>query len=255
MVFKAPMNFLLLFFFILSTCFAGKLVLIGGGARPREAMQRFVQLSGSQQSRILVVPWASGSLEGAANIRAELAAFTRAPIAVAPLTPQSPAQVLGLINSATGIFFAGGDQSKLMKTIESLRLADLLRQKFNQGIAFGGTSAGTAFMSQRMITGTGDLRVINGAKVELGRGLGLLPPHIIVDQHFIVRGRFNRLAGIVLHTNLVGVGIDEGTALVVLDNRAQVIGPTQVLLFKASSTKKLIVRVLVNQEIFDLSIR
>ena len=64
-----------------------------------------------------------------------------------------------------------------------------------------------------MITGGGDHTVLDGQKVEVRAGLGLLPG-VILDQHFLKRQRQNRLFGLVLdHPRLLGVGVDEGTAL------------------------------------------
>ncbi len=94
-----------------------------------------------------------------------------------------------------------------------------MRTRHAEGVVFGGTSAGAAVMSLRMITGEGDFTVIDGDQVEVRAGLGLLPG-VIVDQHFVKRQRENRLFGLVLkHPDERGVGIDEGTALLV-DERA-----------------------------------
>ena len=93
-------------------------------------------------------------------------------------------------------------------------------------------------MSNPMLSGVADLTVIDGTKVELVKGLGLLPSHIIVDQHFLKRSRFNRLAGVVLNqSNTVGLGIDEDTALMIADGVATVHGPTQVLIFRKLESK------------------
>ena len=82
-----------------------------------------------------------------------------------------------------------------------------------------------------MITGEGDFTVIDAKKVETRGGLGLLPEDVIVDQHFIKRQRQNRLFGLILRNgSKFGVGVDEDTALLVIDNRfAQVTGLHQVM--------------------------
>lgn len=221
-------------------------------------MAKFAELSTQGQTRILIIPWASESIEGAQNIKTELAAFTSAPIEIAPYAPDSVSLsvLIASINKSSGIFFTGGDQNKLMDVLLSLNLTEIFRNKYVKGTAFGGTSAGTAFMTETMITGQGDLTVLNGSQIQRTRGLGLLPPHIIVDQHFIVRSRFNRLAGVVLTTGLLGIGIDEGTSLLIHNNKtAKVIGPTQVLLFRPLNSKKLSLEVMENNEGFDISSR
>ncbi len=77
--------------------------------------------------------------------------------------------------------------------------------------------------------------MIDGKKVATSEGLGLLPASVIVDQHFIKRQRENRLFGLVMQDpSALSIGIDEGTALIVTDNRyAEVVGASQVMLVEA----------------------
>lgn len=91
-------------------------------------------------------------------------------------------------------------------------------------------------MSPTMITGNGDFKVIDAAKVETRPGLGLLPG-TIVDQHFIARQRQNRLLGLVLgNPQALGVGVDEDTALLVVDDRyAEVVGVSYVTIVDAQA--------------------
>ena len=86
-------------------------------------------------------------------------------------------------------------------------------------------------MSLRMITGDGDFTVIDGDQVVVREGLGLVPG-VIVDQHFVKRQRQNRLFALVLASpDDLGVGVDEGAALLVEDSRTgTVVGEGSVLL-------------------------
>jgi cyanophycinase len=129
-----------------------------------------------------------------------------------------------------------------------------LRERYKAGVVFGGTSAGAAIMSERMITGEGDFTVIDSAKVEVRPGLGLLPG-VIIDQHFIKRQRHNRLFGLVLtHPEERGVGIDEGTAILVEDGRkALVVGSSQVMLVDASDKDSLVLKLLRAGQTFEVS--
>lgn len=244
------MKYLILAFLLLNNAFAGtNLIMIGGGKRPAEAMQAFVKAAGSEKARILICPWASANMQGAEAIRTELEAFHPASIKIIPQN-----QLHSKLSDATGIFFTGGNQNKLMKAILNQGLKEQLRQSYLRGVAFAGTSAGTAIMSSRMLTGESDLTTIDGSKTILAEGLGLLPEEIIVDQHFIVRQRFNRLAGLVLnHEETFGIGIDEGMALQVINGRtAKVIGPTQILFFTKISEKSLNVESYSNHEMINL---
>ncbi len=238
--------------------FAGtNLILIGGGKRPAEAMKAFVQAAGAEHAKILICPWASTNLQGAEAIRAELEIYHPASIKILPqISIQKKQKPLNLstLDSATGIFFTGGDQNKLMKAIFDLHLKTPLQQAYQNGVAFAGTSAGTAIMSERMLTGESDLTSIDGTKTILAEGLGLLPQEFIVDQHFIVRQRFNRLAGLILNQeNTYGIGIDEGMALHVIQKRvARVIGPTQILLISKTENKTLNVELHSDHEMINL---
>jgi cyanophycinase len=214
-----------------------KLVLIGGGSRPPQALARFVEWAGGPDARILVVPWASE--EQAANaeaFRSDVLPF-RAAVEVAPfapLTAEGRERFLSRLGGARGVFFTGGDQGRIMNVLAETPLKDALQAHYRKGIVFGGTSAGTAIMSPRMITGEGDFTVIDGTKVETRPGLGLLPG-VILDQHFIKRQRENRLFGLVLlHPEELGVGVDEATALLVRGGRtAEVVGESPVVLVEA----------------------
>lgn len=238
-----------------------KLVLIGGGKRPAEAISRFVNWSGKEKARILIVTWASGvpqeSFDGIKKDFAayQIASFENAPLA--PLSEQEREQFLAQIKTATGVFFTGGDQNRIMEVLKDETLFQILRERYNAGVVFGGTSAGTAALSDPMITGEADLKTIDGAKVGVRKGLGLLPDSIL-DQHFIQRQRENRLFGLVLRNpSLLGIGIDEDTALLIENNRrAEVVGETQVMFIDAHKRKgAMLIHLLKAGESFDLKKR
>jgi cyanophycinase len=243
-----------------------RLVIIGGGDRPPETLARFVAWAGGASARILVLPWASGEpkesceamLEelaphapGAASCgpHATLDAKRRA----APLDAERKAASLDALARATGVFFTGGDQGRIMDVLADPELMAAVKARFAAGVVFGGTSAGAAVMSAHMITGEGDFTVIDGDKVEVRPGLGLVEG-VIVDQHFVKRQRQNRLFGLVLkHPDERGVGIDEETALVVTSGRyAEVLGKGPVMLVDATGPDRLAIRLLRAGQTIDL---
>lgn len=244
------------------TLLAGeKLILLGGGPRPPEALARFVEWAGGDDARLLVVTWASAEpLESHLSIEGDLRQYRPAAIEAAPFAPLGPGdrgRMLSAIRRASGIFFGGGDQGRIMDVLQDRELADALRERYRQGVVFAGTSAGTAMMSGIMITGGADSTVLDGRRVEVRAGLGLLPG-VILDQHFLKRQRQNRLFGLVLdHPRLLGVGVDEGAALAVTDNRhAEVVGPGAVMMVDAVvGTDDLIVSLVRPGETFDLKTR
>ncbi len=243
-----------------------RLVLIGGGARPAAAMARFVEWAGGAQARLLVVPWASGEpKESCRAILQELAPHHPGvaecgPAAVldrggkaAPLAPARSKAFLEALARATGVFFTGGDQARVMDALADPALLAAVRARYAAGVVFGGTSAGTAIMSSTMITGDGDVSVIDGGKVGVRPGLGLLDG-IILDQHFVKRQRENRLFGLVLLSPAQrGAGIDEATALLVTGGRqAEVVGTSVVVLVDAAGTDHLSVTLLRPGQRVDL---
>jgi cyanophycinase len=159
------------------------------------------------------------------------------------------------LSRATGVFFTGGDQNRVMDVLADAPLLAALKARYAEGVVFGGTSAGTALISDPMITGEGDLTVIDGDKVGARPGLGLLPG-VILDQHFIERARYNRLFGLVLRQpGLRGVGIDEDAALLVKNGRfAEVVGGP-VVLVDATGKDQLTVTVLRPGQTTDLRSR
>lgn len=236
-----------------------RLIIVGGGKRPEAAMAKFVEWAGKERANILIIPWATAEPEESfAYLKKDLVVYNPKEIELAPIAPMTEEKKIKFLNqlkNATGVFFTGGDQVKTMEVLKDESLLQSLKQRYADGIVFGGTSAGAAIMSTQMITGEGDFTVIDGAKVQTSLGLGLLPNDIIVDQHFIKRQRQNRLFGLILQNReKFGIGIDEDTALVVIDNRyGEIIGLRQVMTVDARDQNgALIIRLLQPGEWLDL---
>jgi cyanophycinase len=205
------------------------LVLVGGGERPAAAMQRFVDWAGGPKARLLMILWATSEpKESYESLQADFAALHPESIEAAPvqpLTPESRAAFLKQLDAASGVFFSGGDQVRVMDVLKDTGLLEAIRAKHASGTVFGGTSAGTAVMSKIMITGEGDFTLLDGTKVETREGLDLIHD-VIVDQHFMKRQRQNRLFGLLLlNPQQLGVGVNEDAAVLVTDSRhAEVVG-------------------------------
>jgi cyanophycinase len=207
----------------------GSLVICGGGGLPDAARQRFVELAGGPRARIVVIPTAS---EDADAKGPELAEFTE------PWAKRGAASVVLLhtrarakadepafskpLDEATGVWFSGGDQSRVTDAYLGTAVEKALRKVLDRGGVIGGTSAGAAIMSRVMISGGQE-------KATVGTGFGFLPG-AVVDQHALKRNRVNRLLGVLpIHRELAGIAIDEGTALLVRQDRWQVVGKSYVV--------------------------
>jgi cyanophycinase len=240
-----------------SAAAVGPLVLFGGGERPAQALERFVEWAGGAQARLLVVTWASAEpTESFEGVREDVAPLGPASVEMAPLAPLDVVareRFRALLRDATGVFFGGGDQTRIMNVLKDSELLLALRERHRAGIVYGGTSAGTAAMSRIMITGEGDFKVIDAAKVETREGLGLVDG-VILDQHFVRRQRENRLFALVLaHPDQLGVGIDEDAALLVEGGRrAEVVGGPVMIVDARQKRGALTVRLLRPGQRFDL---
>ncbi len=231
----------------------GSLVIVGGGSRSEAMMRRFVELAGGAgRARIAVLPMASSeAAESGAELLAEFDSLGAAAFVylVDSTQAESPAFVHRL-DSATGIWFGGGDQALLTAAIGGTASLAAIHARYRDGAVVGGTSAGAAIMSDSMITGdqtppgdtTGyygdEYPAIERHRIEVIPGLGFLP-NAIVDQHFIRRERHNRLISAVLERpRLIGVGIDESTAIEVSpDGKWTVLGESEVLIYDARRAK------------------
>ena len=213
----------------------GHLVLIGGGEKPADAMRKFIELAGGTDAPIVMIPTASTD-DDAAVFYEKLFRETWGCRNAVSLDIRKRADAFRpdyalAAAKAKGIFFGGGDQVLITNALLGTPVGEAIAASFARGAVVGGTSAGTACQSRKMITGEGDFTVLRSRVVEVKEGLGLLPADVVVDQHFVVRKRLNRLLSVVLENpGLLGVGVDEGTAAWVRpDGTMQVLGKSCVV--------------------------
>lgn len=215
----------------------GPLVIVGGGKMSDDIRKAFFDLAGGEKAKIVVVPTASAAADDAAKGDAFLADWKKLnPAAVTLLhtrdkkTADDPKFVEALAD-ATGLWFSGGDQSKLAEAYRGTAAAKAFHALHARGGVVGGTSAGAAILSDPMITGGKDTATT-------GPGLGFFPGFVI-DQHFTQRKRLGRLQGMIgLNPALVGLGIDESTAVVARGRTFRIIGEGSVTIVIAKGAGK-----------------
>lgn len=133
-----------------------------------------------------------------------------------------------VLDGATGIFFTGGDQLKITTRIGGTPVFEKMCEIFNDGGVISGTSAGAAAMGETMLVGSENQESHKVGNWMMAPGLGLLK-ETIIDQHFAQRGRIGRLLGAVsMNPGILGIGIDEDTAIMVHNRKAEVIGANAV---------------------------
>ncbi|MCO4795321.1 MAG: cyanophycinase [Bacteriovoracaceae bacterium] len=223
----------------------GNLYIVGGGKQPDALMQKFLGLCG-KENKILVIAKAS-SYE--AEVREEVKNWMLslgAKNVVPYVCEESQSDCQTNFKNVRCIYFSGGDQNKLTKHFYGKGFVKLIRKIHIGGGTIGGTSAGAAIQSEIMLTGdildsAPKFNRIAKDHVETTRGFGFLSDFVI-DQHFIKRGRQNRLLSTVLENpNLVGLGIDESTAAIFKGSLSEftVEGKGSVMVYDARSTDTL----------------
>lgn len=220
----------------------GHLVLIGGAedkVYSKLILQHFFHLSGGKGSRIVVLPTAS-NFPDVGELYCQIFADWGASATVLSIENRADAdsqENARLLKGATGIFLTGGDQLKITSVLGGTKVAEMLfRAYFDRGLALGGTSAGAAAMSSHMIITGHQGSIPRKGMVKMAPGLGLLD-WVIIDQHFAQRERIGRLLSAIAHNPaLLGIGLDEDTAIVVSPNRTfKVIGSGTVTIVDGSN--------------------
>lgn len=213
-----------------------RLIVLGGSDEiPRDALIQFAAWSHGQQGRVLLVPWATEDPDYVREIQVQLNQYSGpSAITIAPTYPMTSAKkalFLAELSQATGVFFAGGDQARILEIITDNEIRSAIARKFESGTPVAGTSAGTAIMSRIAIIGEDDPKPDGTPNITLGPGFGFLPPNVIVDQHFIIRNRESRLRyAMSLFPGTIGVGIDEPAGFIVEDGIGKVVGPSAVII-------------------------
>jgi cyanophycinase len=198
-----------------------------GGAEDRvgkaSLLRQFVRLAGGRRSRLVLVPTASSFQREVVDSYTEVLTRLGSP-SVEVVNPTSREQaedpeLVALVDAATGIYVSGGSQLRLSQLLPGTALGDAIHRAHDRGCVVGGTSAGASIMSDFMIS-MGDEGVTPRQRAsQISAGLGLLRG-VVIDQHFDQRSRYGRLLSVIAPSpHLLGIGIDEDTAIVVSDRR------------------------------------
>ncbi|MEH6406410.1 MAG: cyanophycinase [Leeuwenhoekiella sp.] len=229
----------------------GTLIPIGGnenkGIRTQEKyhieyiedsiLARVVSESGGKNAQIVIIPTASSIPdEVGQNYINAFGKLGCTNIKIADIRTREESEneeYIQWIKNADCVMFSGGNQSEITKKIGDSTIHHLLSERYqNESLVIAGTSAGAMCMSHEMISGgSGKEAFIKGA-VGMKTGMGFIKS-IIIDSHFIRRGRFGRLAeAVAKFPNLIGIGLAEDTGLVIKNcNTVEVIGSGMVIIF------------------------
>ena len=214
-----------------------------GGAEDRvgraSLLRRFVKLSGGRSARMVIIPTASSfQAEVVAAYTEVFERFGVTQISVVNPSSRDPrgrdAEVEAL-DAATGVFISGGNQLVLSQYFAGTPLGAALHRAHERGAVIGGTSAGASIMSEFMIALGQDGAVPLQRSSGVSQGLGLVKG-VVIDQHFAERARYGRLMAVIARSpGLLGIGIDEDTAIEVTAGRFTVHGRSTAFVIDCSS--------------------
>lgn len=244
----------------------GKLFIIGGGDRGVELMKTMVATAAfGSKDYAVVLPMAGENPDTSFYyFKEDLLPVCSNTIVNFNFTKQKvhDKSWLDSLVNARLVFITGGDQERFMAIVLHTPVYDAIHKAYTNGATIAGTSAGAAVMSQKMITGkeltdtnyNATFKKLNHNNIEIKEGLGLLT-NVIIDQHFIVRSRYNRLlSAIAKYPSYACIGIDEAAAIIVKGNKITVAGQGQVVLMQKPSGLKTTAAKLIKMKNLQLSI-
>ena len=206
-------------------------------------LSRVVKESGGTDALIIIIPTASSIPvevgEGYLEAFGKLGCTNLHVMDIREREQSEYPENIELIKKANCLMFSGGDQSKITRKIGGTTIHKILLERFKkEPLVIAGTSAGAMCMSKEMITGGSSREAFVKGAVGMAEGLGFIKS-LIIDSHFIRRGRFGRIAeAVAIHTNLLGIGLAEDTGIVIKNcNKCEVIGSGMVILFNPRKLK------------------
>ena len=200
----------------------GSLVIIGGAEDKRAdkaILKEVIKLSGGDSSIVALITTATKSPEEAGleyrRLFADLGAKSVVAINITDRECANNLQGLKSLDDASCIFFVGGDQLRISSILGGTEVHKIIRKAYEEGKVIAGTSAGASMMSEIMVVEGKDDEAPRKCTLKMAPGMGLLAG-VIIDQHFNQRGRIGRLlAAVAQNPNVLGIGIDEDTAIIV----------------------------------------
>jgi cyanophycinase len=204
-------------------------------------LSHVVRESGGNQEKIVVIPTASSIPdEVAENYISAFGKLGCTNLHILNIQSREEAEhpaALEMVRDARCIMFSGGDQSKIVNFIGMTSMHELLNEKLcnEENFVLAGTSAGAMCMSHEMIAGGSATEALLKGNVLMKIGMDFVP-ELIIDTHFVKRGRFGRLAeAVAIFPHLMGLGLSEDTGVIIKNGvEFRVIGSGMVILFDPS---------------------
>jgi cyanophycinase len=214
---------------------SGSLLIAGGGRLSDKIIKRFIDLAGGDEAMIVLVPTAGGADSYPDSICNFLRSAGAGNIMILHTDNRDTANSVYFTKSlekATGVWFGGGRQWHLVDSYKGTLTEKRFRDVLDRGGVIGGSSAGATIQGSFLVRGdTKNNQIMMGDHQE---GFGYIS-NIAIDQHVLARNRQFDIFGILREKpGLLGIGIDEGTAVVVRRDTMEVIGASYVLIYDGS---------------------
>ncbi len=216
----------------------GSLVVAGGGINDPAIYERFVSLAGGPEAPIVVIPTA-GTGENYDDFWPGLQRLRDAgAVQIKVLHTRDPQEAdredfVAPLRQARGVWFSGGRQWRLVDAYLGTRTLAEIRGVLERGGVVGGSSAGATIQGSYLARGdTSTNTIMMGDHTE---GFGFLA-NVAIDQHLLQRNRhFDLVEVIEAHPELLGIGLDEDTAIVVRGDTFEVIGSGYVAIYDSTN--------------------
>ena len=218
---------------------SGTLVVVGGAMQSEEIYRRFIDLAGGPDAPIVLVPTA-GEADDYDDSYAGLTAWREHGARNLTLlhtldrTTADSEEFVEPLTTARGVFFFGGRQWRLVEAYAGTRTEAELKQVLERGGVIGGTSAGASILGSFLVRGDTETNeiIIGDHQVGFGYLRG-----VAVDQHVLRRNRhFDMLELLEAQPDLLGIGLDEDTAIIVRGDQFEVIGSSYALIYDRRTT-------------------
>ena len=213
----------------------GSLVIVGGGKIGPEIAQRFVALAGGPDANYVVIPTAGedNQMDPAAIQKRFTERFGVQHVTVLHTRDRATAELPSFaepLRAASAVWFEGGRQWRLVDSYLNTVTEREILAVLDRGGVVGGSSAGATIQGSYLVRGAVEGNSIMMAKGH-EQGFALLK-NSAIDQHLNTRHRENDLVPVIeAHPDVLGIGLDESTAIVVHGNRFQVIGESRVAIY------------------------
>lgn len=210
----------------------GSLVIVGGGRLSDTIIERFIELAGGPEAHFVVVPTAAGAdsyTEREGEILRSRGAKNVTVLHTANRDTANSRIFNRPLEKADGVWFGGGRQWYLVDSYKGTLTEKMFRGVLDRGGVIGGSSAGATIQGSFLTRGdTKDNQTMMGDHQE---GFGYVT-NIAIDQHVLARNRQFDMYGILKERpELLGIGIDENTAVIVRKDTMEVLGASYVLIY------------------------